>query len=146
MCVMGYRLCKLWVAFGFVWRCTKPLPCLVHHLSTIQAVPWTIHKALTPQSSGEPFDLAEQRAQHHVFEGEAHEAGEGADGGDEEVGHGQVHQDVVEVRPQLLVLDGAGDGERVDAGAGHKQDEHEGWHGVEDARAPQVVLGNQEGA
>lgn len=61
-------------------------------------------KLLTTNSGCESFNLAPQWTKNHVSEGKAVEAGEGAHSRDEEVRHGQVHQDVVQMRPELLVL------------------------------------------
>ncbi|KAK0149624.1 Tripartite motif-containing protein 16 [Merluccius polli] len=57
--------------------------------------------------------------------GGVHGGGEAAEH-HEEVGHGQVQQDVVEGRPQLLVFYGDVEGEEVDGEAGEDEEEHVG--------------------
>lgn len=42
----------------------------------------------------------------------------------EQVGHGQVQQDVVERRPQLFVFDGDIEGEEVDGEGGADEEQH----------------------
>ena len=79
---------------------------------------------LTTKSRCKSFNLAPKWTKNHVSEGKAEEAGERAHGGDKEVCHRQVHQDVVQMRSELLVLDGAHNGERVDGSASHEQEKH----------------------
>lgn len=79
---------------------------------------------LTTNSCCKSFDLAPQWTQNHVSEGKAVETGEGAHGRYKEVCHGQVHQDVVQMRAELLVLNSTCDSEDVDGRTSHKQEEH----------------------
>ena len=64
----------------------------------------------------------------------------------EEVGHGQVEQDVVEGCAQLLVLDRDVEREEVDGEAEHDQQEHVGGQHGELPWLRQVVLRELEGA
>lgn len=73
-------------------------------------------KILTANSGCESFNLAPQWTKNHVSEGEAVEAGEGAHSGNKEVCHCQVHQDVVEMRPQFLVLNSTCNSEGINDG------------------------------
>lgn len=82
-------------------------------------------KVLTTNSCCKSLNLAPKWTENHVSEGKAVEAGEGAHSGDEEVRYGQVHQDVVQVRAELLVLNSACDSDGVDACTSHKEEEHE---------------------
>lgn len=79
---------------------------------------------LTTKSCCKSFNLAPERTKNHVSEGKAVEAGEGAHRGDEEVCHSQVHQDVVQMRPELLILSSACNSKCIDARTSHKQEEH----------------------
>lgn len=79
---------------------------------------------LTTKSCCKSFDLAPEGTKNHVSEGKAVEAGEGAHRGDEEVRHSQVHQNVVQMRPELLILSCTCDSKRIDGRTGHKQEEH----------------------
>lgn len=79
---------------------------------------------LTTQGCCESFDLAPQWTNNHVSEGKAAEAGEGAHTGHEEVCHGQVHQDVIQMGPELLVLKSTCYGEDINDCSAHKKDEH----------------------
>lgn len=97
----------------------------MHHNTHIITNLVHLVKILTSNSCCESFNLAPQWTKNHVSEGKAIEAGEGAHSGDEEVRHGQVHQDVVQVRPELLVLNSARDSDGVNACTGHKEEEHE---------------------
>lgn len=81
---------------------------------------------LTTKSCCKSFNLASQWSKNHVSEGKAVEAGEGAHGGDEEVCHSQVHQDVVQVRSELLILNSTRNSDDIDACASYKKKEHKG--------------------
>lgn len=79
-----------------------------------------LNKLLTAKSCCESFNLAPDWTKNHVSEGKAVEAGEGAHRGDEEVCHSQVHQDVVQMGPELLILNSTRDSEDINACTGHK--------------------------
>lgn len=79
-----------------------------------------IVKFLTTKCCCKSFNLAPQWTKNHVSEGKAVEAGEGAHRGHQEVCHGQVHQDVVQMRPELLVLNSTCNREGINACTGHK--------------------------
>lgn len=77
-------------------------------------------KILTTKGCCKAFDLASQWTHKHVSGGEAAEAGEDAHAGDQQVGKSQVHQDVVQVRPELLIFDSACNCEHIYARTRHK--------------------------
>ncbi len=83
-----------------------------------------IVKFLTANSGCKPFNLAPQWTKNHISEGKAVEAGEGAHRGDEEVCHRQVHQDVVEMRAELLVLNSTCNSDGIYGCASHEKKEH----------------------
>lgn len=103
-----------------------------------------LHKNLTTKCSRKAFNLACQWSKDEISGCKRAAGSEGANTGHKKVCHGQVHKDVVEVGPELLVLHGACNGEDVNASANHKYKKHESCHGVEGAQSPQVVLRNQE--
>ena len=79
----------------------------------------------TTKTCSKTFNLASQWTKSHVSEGKAVEAGERAHGGNEEVCYSHIDQDVVQMRPELLVLKSTCNGEDVDGRTKHKQQEHE---------------------
>lgn len=80
---------------------------------------------LASKRCSEAFDLAAQWTQNHVSEGKADEAGGGTCRRNDEVRHRHVDQDVVQMRPQLLILKSARNSEEVDGRASNEQDEHQ---------------------
>lgn len=101
-------------------------------------------KILTTKGCCKSFDLASQRTHKHVSDSEAAEAGEGANTGDQQVCNSQVHQDVVQMRPELLIFDSACNCERIYACTRHKYEKHERCHAVKGRWARQVILWDQE--
>lgn len=78
----------------------------------------------TTNSCCKSFNLASDWTKIHVSEGKADEAGEGAHRGDKEVCHSQVHQDVVQMRAELLVCNSACNSQDVDRCTSQPQEKH----------------------
>lgn len=102
--------------------------------------------ALTSQRGEEAFHGAAHGAEDEVAVPGGVEGDSEAEAGHEQICHRQVHQDVVERLPQLLVLEGDQQGEEVD---GQPRGDEEEDVAADQAILPglgQVVLGVLEGA
>lgn len=80
----------------------------------------SLFRVLTTNGCKKSFDLASQGTKYHVSDKEAVEAGESAHSGDQEVCKSHVHQDVVQMGPELLILDSACNCEHIYACTSHK--------------------------
>lgn len=99
-------------------------------------IPKQIQINLTTKCCHKTLNLAHMWSKDEISVCKGAAGSEGAHTGHKKVRHSQVHQDVVEVGPQLLVLDGACHCKQIDGSARNKNKECECCHCIEGARVP----------
>lgn len=93
----------------------------------------TLNHLLTAKCDQKALDFAHKRSKDKISESKSAARSKGANNRYKKIGYSQVDQDVVEVGSQLLVLDGACNGEQVDKTAHGEYEKHVYGHGIKGA-------------